>query len=188
MKNIAKTFIFLVMLTSVVSCDEKLEQFPTNAFASGTFWNSESNALIALTGMYRGNINYGTQVVPSDWWTYCGIVFLEFATDNAYDRRGDNSTYNRLTDGTLLPNNNVVNGYWQGSYRRIAITNDFLENIDNVDMPEEKRERMKSEARFLRATQYFYLFSVLGRRAPGDLHLNSGRSQHRTKISEIRNR
>jgi hypothetical protein len=162
MKNIAKTFIFLVMLTSVVSCDEKLEQFPTNAFASGTFWNSESNALIALTGMYRGNINYGTQVVPSDWWTYCGIVFLEFATDNAYDRRGDNSTYNRLTDGTLLPNNNVVNGYWQGSYRRIAITNDFLENIDNVDMPEEKRERMKSEARFLRATQYFYLSQFWG--------------------------
>ncbi|WP_154856576.1 RagB/SusD family nutrient uptake outer membrane protein [Cyclobacterium xiamenense] len=162
MKNIAKTFISLVMLTSVVSCDEKLEQFPTNAFASGTFWNSESNALIALTGMYRGNINYGTQVVPSDWWTYCGIVFLEFATDNAYDRRGDNSTYNRLTDGTLLPNNNVVNGYWQGSYRRIAITNDFLENIDNVAMPEEKRERMKSEARFLRATQYFYLSQFWG--------------------------
>lgn len=162
MKMIAKSLIAILLVFSSFSCDEKLEQFPTDAFASGTFWNSESNALIALTGMYRGNINYGTQVVPSDWWTYCGIVFLEFATDNAYDRRGNNSTYNRLTDGTLLPNNNVINGYWQGSYRRIAITNDFLENIDNVTMPEEKRQRMRSEARFLRATQYFYLSQFWG--------------------------
>ncbi|WP_240469784.1 RagB/SusD family nutrient uptake outer membrane protein [Cyclobacterium sp. SYSU L10401] len=162
MKMIYKPLLVMFLLLTGISCDDKLEQFPTDAFASGTFWTSESNALIALTGMYRGNINYGTQVVPSDWWTYCGIVFLEFATDNAYDRRGDNSTYNRLTDGTLLPNNNVVNGYWQGSYRRIAITNDFLENIDNVNMPEENKQRMKSEARFLRATQYFYLSQFWG--------------------------
>ncbi|MBD3631137.1 RagB/SusD family nutrient uptake outer membrane protein [Cyclobacterium sp.] len=162
MKTIYKPLFVALLLLSGISCDDKLEQFPTDAFASGTFWTSESNALIALTGMYRGNINYGTQVVPSDWWTYCGIVFLEFATDNSYDRRGDNSTYNRLTDGTLLPNNNVVNGYWQGSYRRIAIANDFLENIDNVNMPEVKMQRMKSEARFIRATQYFYLSQFWG--------------------------
>jgi tetratricopeptide (TPR) repeat protein len=162
MKIIVKSLIAIMLVFSSFSCFEKLEQFPTDAFASGTFWTSESNALIALTGMYRGNIVYGTQVVPSDWWTYCGIVFLEFATDNAYDRRGDNSTYNRLTDGTLLPNNNVINGYWRGSYRRIAITNDFLENIDNVNMPEEKKQRMISEAKFLRATQYFYLSQFWG--------------------------
>lgn len=162
MKIIVKSLIAIMLVFSSFSCFEKLEQFPTDAFASGTFWTSESNALIALTGMYRGNIVYGTQVVPSDWWTYCGIVFLEFATDNSYDRRGDNSTYNRLTDGTLLPNNNVINGYWRGSYRRIAITNDFLENIDNVNMPEEKRQRMKSEAKFLRATQYFYMSQFWG--------------------------
>lgn len=162
MKLINKIYTYLILMFFILSCDEKLNQFPTDAFASGTFWTSESNAMIALTGMYRGNIQYGTQVVPSDWWTYCGIVFLEFATDNSYDRRGDNSTYNRLTDGTLLPNNNVVNGYWQGSYRRIAITNDFLENIDNVNMPEENILRMKAEAKFLRATQYFYLSQFWG--------------------------
>lgn len=162
MKNIKIFILSILIIGSTGACDEKLDQFPTDAFASGTFWTSESNALIALTGMYRGNIEFGTQVVPSDWWTYCGIVFLEFATDNAYDRRGDNSTYNRLTDGTLLPNNNVVNGYWNGSYRRIAIANDFLENIELVDMPQEKIDRMKAEARFIRATQYFYLSQFWG--------------------------
>ncbi len=146
----------------MVSCDKELEQFPSNAFAADNFWTSESNANIALTGAYRGAIEYGTQVVPSDWWTYCGIVFMEFATDNAYDRRGDNSTQNRLTNGTLLPNNNVVNGYWKGSYKRIAICNDFLENIDQVAMEQAKIDRMSAEVQFLRATQYFYISQFWG--------------------------
>ena len=155
-------FLGILSLGTIVSCDKELEQFPSNAFAADNFWTSESNANIALTGAYRGAVEYGTQVVPSDWWTYCGIVFMEFATDNAYDRRGDNSTQNRLTNGTLLPNNNVINGYWQGSYKRIAICNDFLENIEKVDMEQAKIDRMKAEVQFLRATQYFYLSQFWG--------------------------
>lgn len=151
-----------ISMGTMVSCDKELEQFPSNAFAADNFWTSESNANIALTGAYRGAIEYGTQVVPSDWWTYCGIVFMEFATDNAYDRRGDNSTQNRLTNGTLLPNNNVVNGYWKGSYKRIAICNDFLENIDQVAMEQAKIDRMSAEVQFLRATQYFYISQFWG--------------------------
>ncbi|WP_236977311.1 RagB/SusD family nutrient uptake outer membrane protein [Membranihabitans maritimus] len=152
--------LFLILLLS--SCDKELDQYPTNAFAKDNFWTSESNALIALTGTYRGGITYGTQVVASDWWTYCGLVFLDLATDNGYDRRGDNSTINRLTNGTLLPNNNVINGYWTGSYKRIAICNDFLENIGNVEMDPAKINRMVAEVRFLRATQYFYMSQFWG--------------------------
>lgn len=152
----------LALMLLLLSCDEKLTQYPTDAFAKDNFWTSESNAMIALTGMYRGGIEFGTQVVPSDWWTYCGIVFLDLATDNGYDRRGDNSTINRLTNGTLLPNNNVINGYWEGSYKRIAICNDFLENIEKVDMPMEEIKRMMAEARFIRATQYFYMSQFWG--------------------------
>jgi hypothetical protein len=162
MKMSSAVLACMFLLTLLLSCDDKLTQYPTNAFAKDNFWTSESNALIALTGMYRGGIEYGTQVVPSDWWTYCGLVFLELATDNGYDRRGDNSTINRLTNGTLLPNNNVVKGYWEGSYQRIAICNDFLENIEKVDMPVEKINRMVAEAKFLRATQYFYMSQFWG--------------------------
>ena len=155
-------FAGISILALTISCDKELEQYPSNAFAKDNFWTSESNANIALTGAYRGAVEYGTQVVPTDWWTYCGIVFMEFATDNAYDRRGDNSTQNRLTDGTLLPNNNVLKGYWEGSYQRIAICNDFLENIENVAMDQAKINRMKAEVTFLRATQYFYLSQFWG--------------------------
>ncbi len=164
-KNLVKSASYLLLpaiLLLSTSCDSELEQFPSNSFSKDNFWTSESNANIALTGVYRSGIAYGTQVVPTDWWTYCGIVFLEFATDNAYDRRGDNATQNRLTNGTLLPNNNILDGYWSGSYKRIAICNDFLENIDKVSMDQAKIDRMKAEVRFIRATQYFYLSQFFG--------------------------
>jgi tetratricopeptide (TPR) repeat protein len=107
-------------------------------------------------------MTYGTQVTPTDWWNYAGLIFLEFATDNLYDRRGDNSMQNRLTNGTLLPDNAVTLGYWSGSYSRIAICNDFLENIDKVKIEQAKIDRMKAEAVFIRATQYFYLSQYFG--------------------------
>ncbi len=167
-KQIHKTSFFRFLLVGTFllavnfSCDKELEQFPSDAFAKDNFWTSESNANIALVGAYRGAIEYGTQVNPTDWWTYCGLVFMEFATDNLYDRRGDNSSQNRLTNGTLLPDNSVIDGYWKGSYKRVAICNDFLENIGNVPIDQAKINRMKAEVSFLRATQYFYLSQFWG--------------------------
>lgn len=150
------------LLLGTNSCDKELEQYPKNQFDKENFWTSEANAMIGLTGVYRGNILYGTQVNPTDWWTYCGLVFFEHATDNAFDRRGANANQNRITNGTLLANNAVLNTYWQGSYIRIAVCNDFLENIERVEMDAAKIKRMAAEARFIRACQYFYLSQFWG--------------------------
>ena len=168
MKKINKTgytpaLIFLSILMLVISsCGEKLDLNPKNQYAKDEFWTNETNALIALTGVYRGNISYGTQTNPTDWWTYCGLVIFEHATDNAFDRRGKNAAQNRITNGTLLADNAVIGTYWGGSYKRIAGCNNFLENIGIVPMDESKLKRMTAEARFIRACQYFYLSQFWG--------------------------
>lgn len=153
--------VILILFVSI-SCDEKLDQYPRNQFDKENFWSNEANAMIGLTGVYRGNILYGTQGNPSDWWTYCGLVMFESATDNAFDRRGANAAQNKLTNGTLLGNNGVITRLWQGSYIRIAISNDFLENIERVTMERGKIDRMIAEARFIRACQYFYMSQFWG--------------------------
>ena len=167
MKTIKQTYlsciIFGLILMILSACNDKLDQYPQSQFASETFWTNEGNAQIALAGVYRGNIKYGgAEVVPTDWWTYGGLVLLEHATDNAYDRRGANAPQNQLTNGALLPNNAVLLGYWSGSYVRIAVCNNFLENIDKVTMNEDRKKRMKAEVRFIRACQYFYLSQHFG--------------------------
>ncbi len=167
MKTIKKysllSLITVAGLFLLSACNDKLEQNPRSQFASETFWTNEGNAQIALAGVYRGNIKYGAaEVVPTDWWTYGGLILLEHATDNAYDRRGANAPQNQLTNGALLPNNPVLLGYWSSSYVRIAICNNFLENIDRVTMNEDRKKRMKAEVRFIRASQYFYLSQHFG--------------------------
>jgi hypothetical protein len=154
--------VLSVTLFALTSCSDELEKSPTNQYDSATFWTNETNALIGLTAVYRGNLSYDFQVEPTDWWSYAGLAFLELSTDNGYDRRGDNSNLNRLTNGTLLPNNAVLLSFWKGSYKKITIANDFLAHIDEVPMDEAKKLRFKSEARFLRASQYFYLSQHFG--------------------------
>lgn len=149
-------------LLGLSSCSEKLDQNPENQYASDNFWTNETNAMIGLTGVYRGNMNYGTQTNPSDWWTYCGLVLFEHTTDNAFDRRGKNAAQNKITNGNLLANNDVIKTYWGGSFVRIAACNNFLENVIKVKMDEAKIRRMAAEARFIRACQYFYLSQFWG--------------------------
>lgn len=161
-KKIISGFILVLILIGLGSCENELEQYPNDQFAKDNFWTNETNAMIALTGVYRGNITYGSQNNPSDWWTYGGLIMFEHATDNAFDRRGANAAQNRITNGTLLSNNPVINSHWQSSYIRIAICNDFLENVDAAEMNETTKKRMIAETRFIRAAQYFYLSQFWG--------------------------
>ncbi|MEJ7778742.1 MAG: RagB/SusD family nutrient uptake outer membrane protein [Daejeonella sp.] len=160
-----KSQLFLVLIAVLIfpSCKKQLEKSPLDEFDSATLWTSESNALLALTGVYRGNISVSSaNANPTDWWSYAGLLFTEFATDNAYDRRGDNSVFNKLTNGTLTPDNAVLLQYWTQSYTRVARCNDFLENIGQVPMDDARKKRMIAEVRFLRAAQYFYMSQYWG--------------------------
>jgi hypothetical protein len=161
-KTLYRFLVTDLLLVFLIACSDDLDKSPTNQFDSATFWTNETNAHIALTAVYRGNISYDFQVEPTDWWSYAGIAFFELMTDNAYDRRGDNSNLNRVTNGTLLPNNPVLLGLWKGSYKKVTIANNFLAHIDDVPMDDTKKLRFKSEVRFLRAVQYFYLSQHFG--------------------------
>ncbi|RFM29566.1 RagB/SusD family nutrient uptake outer membrane protein [Deminuibacter soli] len=146
------------------SCRKDLDKTPLSNFSNDNFWTSQSNALLALTGVYRGNIqmiNAG-EFSATDWWSYHGLLFLEFASDNAYDRRGENSGFNTLTNGTLTNSNTYISNYWNLSYARIARCNFFLENVSKVPADSAFIKRIAAEARFIRATQYFYLSQYFG--------------------------
>lgn len=145
----------LIYMFSCVSCD--LERLPLDQFSEESFWTNEDNAMLALTGIYRANILFGNvEYAPSDWWSYGGLIFMEFPTDNAYDRRGNASNFFKMTSGDLLPNNGYVNNYWSNSYAKITRCNRFLEGITKLT-DETARKRLTAEARFMRSTQYFYL-------------------------------
>ena len=160
-KGISALFIITIFLNS--SCQKQLEKSPLDTFDQSTFWTNQSNLMLALTGLYHGNIVFNTpDYNSSDWWSYSGLLFMEFSSDNAYDRRGENSPYQKLSNGNNTSSNNILGFYWKNSYSRIAKCNYFLENDDKSSAADDVKSRFKAEARFLRACQYFYLSQFYG--------------------------
>lgn len=88
------------------ACD--LERYPLTDLSEETFWNSESNAELALTSLYRGSLTDGVEYNPSDWWSYHGMIMMEHLSDNAFDRRGENNPFFKISSGNLTADNAFI--------------------------------------------------------------------------------
>lgn len=163
-----KLLYTIIVLFILSACGKQLDKVPLSQFEANTFWASENDAMLALAAVYRGNIqqqqsaNADVEFTMTDWWSYHGLYFLDLATDNMYDRRGDNTDLNRLTNGGMVSTNTYVLNYWNAAYARIARCNYFLEHVDKVPAPDAVKNRMKAETRFIRAAMYFYLSQFWG--------------------------
>ncbi|GGF45799.1 RagB/SusD family nutrient uptake outer membrane protein [Echinicola rosea] len=128
-----------------------LDLAPENTFTDLTYWTSAAKAESMLNTAY------------SQMFTSNRFFFNEGASDNAYNGRGDNAGAASLAAGTYDPSLGRLQSQWDDNYSAIKTCNIILENIDRVeDMDEAERERIKGEARFIRAYQHFQLMTWFG--------------------------
>ena len=151
MKRRYYNILYCLIASIIFNTSCSLERNPLDQFAENEFWTNEENALIALTGIYRGNTIFNSEEYsPSDFWSYSGIMFLEFASDNAYDRRGNNSGFFQMVNGNLTANNRFTSSYWTNAYAKIARCNRFLDGIGKISASKEIITRFKSFCCFLK--------------------------------------
>lgn len=143
----------------LLSCSEDLlETQPNDRYPEAIYWTSEKNALAALNGCYA--------VLKEDglFGGTATVLWEETATPNAYNY--DNSFgFNVIALGTHIPpttTNEVIGNRWTDSYRGIGRCNTLLAEIDKITMDENLRNRMKAEAKFLRALFYSMLTTYYG--------------------------
>ena len=146
-----------VAATMLGSCS--LDRYPLTSFSEDTFYDNEENVKLALTGIYRGGITYGVDYGCSDWWAYSTTILMDGVSDMGYDRRGFNNALGMLTSGQINETNGWVKDLYQKPYKRISACARFIESIDKLNSGNPEMDRMKAEARFIRAVQYFYLAS-----------------------------
>lgn len=136
------TFSALIGASLVTSCD--LEVIPPSDISTETFWKNETDAWSALNGVYA-------QMPGFDIWD-------EMYTDNAHSHKPWEGPYE------LLQMNGITAGDDFGyDYSTVRIVNTFLQNIDQCDMSESLKTRMKAEARFFRAWNYLQLVTRFGK-------------------------
>ena len=144
-------YTFAILLTLFFTGCKELDLAPENSFTDLTYWTSEAKAQSVLNTAY-------SQMFSSEYFFY-----NEALSDNAYNGRGDTEGAASLASGIHDPSLGRIKDEWNFHYQGIKSCNILLENIDRVtDMDEERRERMKAEARFLRAFQHFQLMSWFG--------------------------
>lgn len=152
MKSITKNIglLGLLLLTVVTSC-KKLDLVPADRFTDINYWTSTAKANGVLNTAYSQMFNSNR------------FFYNEALSDNAYNGRGDNEGAASLAAGIYDASLGRVRSEWNDHYTGIKTCNLFLDNVDKVaDMDVALKERMKAEARFLRAFQYFQLMTWFG--------------------------
>lgn len=146
MKKLIFNYICMLCLI-LVSCND-LDQFPINKFIDATYWTSEEKASSILSQGYNRMDNAAN------------IFNLERVTDNIFVAKATDE--NTVGMGLADAFNGFYARFWRESYEGIKSCNILLDNIDQVPMDDNRKNRMKAEARFIRAYLFFRLTTQYG--------------------------
>lgn len=177
MRNkILNTVGMVAMVIVLFTGCKKLDLVPEDQFTESTYWTSEAKARNVLNTAYSQMSNSAA------------FFFNEALSDNAVMGRGDAQGASSISRGTYDPSLARFNEEWSQSYAGIKTTNIFLENVDLVpNMDEATRNRMKAEARFIRALKHFQLMTWFGDvpLVSQDLSLEEARTLTRTPRAQV---
>lgn len=145
----------LVAVSTILGSCQKdfLERAPQDQLSESTFWTSEKDTYAALNAIYGASLDY---VETS--------IYQDGATDNAHAQYPWESNATVIASGDVTTNLNGILGYYNGmwEFNTIRRANYFLENVDKVALDAAAKERIKAEARFLRAMRYADLINYFG--------------------------
>ena len=130
---------------------KKLDLAPTDRFTELTFWQSSENVNNALNNIYSG-------IYPSSH-----VFYNEAMSDNASTKLGVNTGADAIASGNFTASLPRFQSDWAFYYTGIKSCNIFLENVDqNSTLLPAMKERMKGEAKFVRAWHHFNLMKWWG--------------------------
>jgi len=173
--------LFLIPAVALVSCSKILDQTPTDRYTDAQVWQDAYLIECHLDNLYAMSCHmigdspctYGNSPVnvefSSSWhWNYNlgmsaqgegPILANTIADDGKYSEYGSQYNYVSLKKNGHLRNGTYLR-WWSNAYYLNRQLNHFLENIDNS--PVSEKDQLKSEARFLRAFNYFALVKRYG--------------------------
>jgi len=151
MKKIISIICIGTSLLFFSSCDKNfLEKYPTDQISSETFWKTETDATMGLTGIY--NVMTDHQAFNNGRRLWDGL------SEIAYTK-----SFPTIAQGIIESSSgNIIYSIYADCYVGISRCNIFLANIDNVVMDEQKKLEYKGQALFLRASFYFILTEFYG--------------------------
>jgi hypothetical protein len=153
--------VAILIVGFLTGCKDLLDKQPLDVLSTATFWQTENDAKLALTGVYfiEGQNASGAKQNYDLWNQDAYLRLFEATTDNGFEKDNNVTDFN---NGNLTPAYGPVRNLWSTSYVKIAKCNNFLDNIVTVTMDATRLTQMKAEVRTIRAYDYFYLAFLWG--------------------------
>lgn len=165
MKNILysvkrNSFILISALAigGLASCSEDfLDVEPEGVGVGEDFFTTAEHARLAINSVY-GNLRE---------WNVIAFAHLAITTITSDDAAkgsvpGDAGFLDDYDNFTITATDGQLNGYWNGQYQAINLTNQVLTNVPLIEMDASEKERILAEAKFFRAYHYFNLVRAFG--------------------------
>ncbi len=146
--NLFSEILILLMILTIISCEDYLEVTPKDKISDLSVWNSKSNAELFLNGIYG--------IIPDECNTGDNE---EFYTDNILSAYGTNYSRATYALAAYTPSNGPSK--WD-LYTYIRKCNVFITNVTESDLDESWRTLRLGEARCIRAYLYMLLWTHHG--------------------------
>lgn len=158
-KNIQQLSL-VVMLLCITSCQDWLEvEEPNHKLVSSEVFNSDETAQSAMQGIY----NQLYQASFSAGWLGSVNVLAGLSADNLELLNTNMLELLQFQEHDLLPDNSYNENLWASAYNIIYMVNALLEGMENTNnLSPDVVQRLRGEARFIRAFTYFYLVNLYG--------------------------
>ncbi len=153
-----KIFYIILTFTSFISCTD-LNEKPESLITTEQFYNTESDALSAVTSVYNATLNNGGITMYNRLFHLAIEIMSDDAIAGLRVTNADVRTISVLTHSTT---NDRVDELWRESYVAINRANIAIDRIPLISMDETLRARLVNEARFLRGLLYFNLVRLWG--------------------------
>jgi hypothetical protein len=149
-KYIKSVLIILFGTLILSSCSDFLNTNPSDFISPENFFNTEAEGDMAIAGVY--------QSVNELYKTEFKNTFSATTDETFYYRLGGEQMQEKTFNATTPTIYNI----WSKLYTGIYKANFFLENVDRLNVSDEKKNAFRAEARFLRGYFYYHLAMLFG--------------------------
>lgn len=153
MKRSIIYLILVILALTQFSCNDYMELLPPDGLIREEYWKNKTDVEAVLMAAYQRFADLDDKL----------FIYGEVRADMVADAGNQNANERNLAQGNIYSNNVLCN--WQDFYKVINNCNEVIksaEGVQDIDntFTDFERERLVSEAYFLRSLAYFYLVRV----------------------------
>src|SRR5579859_5134289 len=150
----------LIVALGVTSCRDFTEiDPPKTALTTSTVFSSPETATAAILRVYITMTQYYTSFVSGE----TSLTNLSGLASDEFQNYNPSSDFGQFAQNALTPANINIYSNWLEIYGLVYSVNAVLEGLEeSANISAATKDRLKGEAKFLRAFLYFYLVNCWG--------------------------